>query len=111
MSYQKYTVTNTVENHTATMDVYVKDEFFNKFPELKDKVNTMSMLELCQAPYEMGTYMHNEKGPAWIIKNSKGEEIHKEYRTNGKLIVDAALISKIDHDSNFEDKFNKLIND
>lgn len=83
--------------------MFIKKEFLQIVPEPWNN-GTMTpeehFIELF-TKHKISNYMHNLRGPAYINPETDVEQ----YLVEGKKIVDEAIIAKMKHDGNFQEKF------
>lgn len=112
----RFKVTNKVLDKVTTIEQVIKEEFFLKNKDVDKELVLSGNLPATEwyallEQKAMGTFLHNERGPAMIVTDEKNKVIHESFRLNGSEITDESIKQKMVHDSDFNDKLNKLINE
>lgn len=101
---------NGPANHQFVL--FIKSDFFKKFPDMNvEKLEKMNILEIFQDPYQTGTFLHRENGPAFytVATNEDGKPKHKEFWINGNR-VDKEQAKRMEHDIDFSETVGSIIN-
>lgn len=102
---------NTEVGQVAELELSVLKKFMENgidvatVEEVGSKYDPVELL----SKFKLAEYIHNTKGPAMII--SFGGHQYKEYWINGEMIQDKEMIKKIEHEGQFQDKFDKVLED
>ena len=110
-----------LEDPAFYLELNIMEKFLSNNNLTLEEAHKKPILEILQPPFNMGTYLHNPTGPAYVLKvkeeykSPKGVTVpkdgivHAEYWFEGRRKT-AQEEEKMKHSIEFGDKFQDLIN-